>query len=260
MDETNGLTSIGGLIVKTKLSNNSNAAHSIQEDVVPVTSFIQSVKDMALHVTNCSPVCVVGPIGSGKSTLIRYVASVFGRTGYPDFISVQMSDQVDSRLLLGSYHSTDLPGQFVWKPGCLTKAVLNGHWIVFEDLDSAPMDVIALLDGFIDSKSLSVPGYGEIDHIHPDFRVFASCRTHNIRLGKSVDNVGKSWEKIFISPYSSDELKLVVKNLYHYLEPIADRLVDTFEALKELTKDKKADFSTSRPISVRYCDNNSCYI
>lgn len=45
-------------------------------------------------------------------------------------------------MLLGMYRCTDVPGEFVWQPGTLTQAVTQGHWILLEDIDYAPLDVV----------------------------------------------------------------------------------------------------------------------
>lgn len=45
-------------------------------------------------------------------------------------------------MLLGMYRCTDVPGEFVWQPGTLTQAVTKGHWILLEDIDYAPLDVV----------------------------------------------------------------------------------------------------------------------
>lgn len=34
---------------------------------------------------------------------------------------VQLGEEMDSKLLLGSYKCTDVPGEFIWQPGVLTK-------------------------------------------------------------------------------------------------------------------------------------------
>jgi len=36
-------------------------------------------------------------------------------------MKVQLGDQTDSKMLLGSYRCTDVPGEFVWQPGVLTQ-------------------------------------------------------------------------------------------------------------------------------------------
>lgn len=47
------------------------------------------------------------------------------------------------QMLLGMYRCTDIPGKFVWQPGTLTQAVTKGHWILLEDIDHAPLDVVS---------------------------------------------------------------------------------------------------------------------
>lgn len=44
-----------------------------------------------------------------------------GRNSVPHFMKVQLGDQTDSKMLLGSYRCTDVPGEFVWQPGVLTQ-------------------------------------------------------------------------------------------------------------------------------------------
>jgi hypothetical protein len=36
-------------------------------------------------------------------------------------LKVQLGDQTDAKVLLGTYHSTDVPGEFVWTAGVLTQ-------------------------------------------------------------------------------------------------------------------------------------------
>lgn len=44
-----------------------------------------------------------------------------GRNTAPYLLKVQLGDQTDSKMLLGSYRCTDVPGEFVWQPGVLTQ-------------------------------------------------------------------------------------------------------------------------------------------
>lgn len=44
-----------------------------------------------------------------------------GRNTAQHFLKVQLGDQTDSKMLLGSYRCTDVPGEFVWQPGVLTQ-------------------------------------------------------------------------------------------------------------------------------------------
>ena len=78
--------------------------------------------------------------------------------------------------LLGTYQCTEVPGQFVWRPGVLTEAVTKGYWVLLEDLDHAPMEVVSTLAPLLQTSTLAVPGHGDIIHAAPGFQLFATQR------------------------------------------------------------------------------------
>ena len=78
--------------------------------------------------------------------------------------------------LIGTYRCTDVPGQFVWQPGSLLCAVTDGHWLLLEDVDSAPMDIVSVLVPLLETGTLSVPGHGGEVPANPNFRIFATRR------------------------------------------------------------------------------------
>ena len=93
-----------------------------------------------------------------------------------------MSDNTDARLLVGLYRCTEIPGQFAWEAGLLTRyfalhklntlltlhtlhtalcrAVMSGSWLLIEDADRAPADTLALLEPLARGGSLTVPSLG----------------------------------------------------------------------------------------------------
>jgi len=42
-----------------------------------------------------------------------------------NLLTVQLGEDTDSKSMLGSYHCTDIPGEFVWRPGVLTKVFFS---------------------------------------------------------------------------------------------------------------------------------------
>lgn len=67
-------------------------------------------------------------------------------------LAFQMSDETDSRTLLGGYVVSDTPGEFSWRPGVLTEAVSKGQWVLLEDIEQAGDDVIALLSSLVKTE------------------------------------------------------------------------------------------------------------
>ena len=79
------------------------------------------------------------------------------------------------KALIGSYCCSEIPGEFVWRPGILTRAVKEGRWLLLEDIDCAPMDVVSVLIPLLESRILYIPEKGNIQ-ASPDFQLFATQR------------------------------------------------------------------------------------
>lgn len=92
------------------------------------------------------------------------------------FLRIQLGDQTDSKTLLGQYRCTDVPGEFVWQPGVLTQAVMNGYWILLEDLNSATQDVCTVLTSLLENNFLTVPGFRDNLKVAPGFQLFLTLR------------------------------------------------------------------------------------
>jgi midasin len=193
--------------------------------IIRVDSTKVNLRSLALGISSGKAICLAGPVGSGKTTLVEYLARKTGRLSpkindflqymeaknqkkqtsakksnnkrklqaaneYPDdfqddvirvapkngFLRIQLGDQTDSKILLGQYRCTDVPGEFLWQPGVLTQAVLNGYWLLLEDLDSATQDVCTVLTNLLENNFLSVPGFRENLKIAPGFQLFVTLR------------------------------------------------------------------------------------
>lgn len=89
--------------------------------LVEVTSTINNLHKIALGLLSNKAICLLGPVGSGKTSLIEYLAVKTGRILGVNFVKVQLANETDSKMLLGTYKCTDIPGEFVWQPGVLTQ-------------------------------------------------------------------------------------------------------------------------------------------
>lgn len=114
--------------------------------MVPVNTAESNLRACMLALCQASPVLLEGPAGCGKTILIE---ELMHRTGNVDAVRIHLDDQIDSKTLLGTYVCTDIPGQFVWRAGALTRAMqevfslayavfVRAHVLYFED------DVICL--------------------------------------------------------------------------------------------------------------------
>ena len=69
---------------------------------------------------------------------------------------------------------TDVPGEFRWLPGALTQAVRDGRWIVIEDIDLAPLDVLSVLIPLLEQRQLFIAERGETVRAASGFQMFAT--------------------------------------------------------------------------------------
>lgn len=120
-------------------------------------------------------ILVTGPPGAGKTSLIHDIARELGHES--SMITLHLNEQTDAKLLIGVYTSDNSQGSFSWQPGILTKAVTEGRWIMVEDLDRAPPDVISTLLPLLEGGELMIPHWGETIRAAPGFRLFATIRS-----------------------------------------------------------------------------------
>ena len=66
---------------------------------------------------------------------MEHVAALTGRTIHNQgLLKVQLGDQTDAKVLLGTYHSTDVPGEFIWTAGVLTRVMKSRRLPLIYDL------------------------------------------------------------------------------------------------------------------------------
>lgn len=56
------------------------------------------------------------------------------------------------------------------------QAVINGHWLLLEDIDCTSSDVVSVIDNLVKTQSLCVPGYSDNIIPHSKFQLFATQR------------------------------------------------------------------------------------
>ena len=76
---------------------------------------------------------------------------------------------------IGSYCTDAATGALQFKYGLLVEALQQGHWIILDELNLAPSDVLEALNRLLDdNKELYVPETRETITPAPAFRLFAT--------------------------------------------------------------------------------------
>ncbi|XP_032667152.1 midasin [Odontomachus brunneus] len=221
------VVSVGGILLPTRQSSNWKTCY----DLVQVPSTRNNLQSLAIAIGSRKCICLQGPVGCGKTALVEYLARMTGHDAL-NFVKVQLGDQTDSKMLLGMYRCTDVPGEFVWQPGVLTQAVVAGKWLLLEDIDSAPLDVASVLSNLMETGTLCVPGYRDTIYANSDFQLFVTQRSTATTALKHVTGssnlLQKHWLCLNVEPLSKEELVIVVKTLFPALNTAATKIIDVF--------------------------------
>ncbi|XP_038899709.1 midasin isoform X2 [Benincasa hispida] len=206
------------------------------ENSFVMTSSIKKGYEMVmLALSQKWPVLLYGPPGAGKSALIHKIAS----DSHNQVLFIHMDDQIDGKMLIGSYICAERPGEFRWQPGSLTQAVQNGLWVVFEDVDKAPSDVQSILLPLLEGGNTFSTGRGEEVRVSENFRLFATIsafRLDQLRNKEGGSTIGMLWRKVMIGPPNNEDLQSIVIIQYPILESIASKLVETLEKVNSYTQ------------------------
>ena len=181
------------------------------------------------------PILLHGIPGVGKTSLIREVAIQLGM--YSNMVTLHLNEQTDAKMLIGLYSTDSKPGSFQWRPGVLTTAVREGRWVLVEDLDRAPTEVLSTLLPLIERKELLIPSRGERIRAASSFRLFATVRTTKGLNGREnlPTLVGmRFWQALYTEPPTQPELEQIVLQTYPVLKKFAPGILAVHSRLVQL--------------------------
>ena len=86
-------------------------------------------------------VLIQGETSVGKTSMVSYLAAATGNT----CVRINNHEHTDIQEYIGSYTS-DTEGKLVFKHGVLAEAMQTGSWVILDELNLAPTDVLEALD------------------------------------------------------------------------------------------------------------------
>ncbi|KAF9140977.1 AAA ATPase midasin [Mortierella sp. GBA39] len=204
-----------------------------------------------------APVLLEGVTGAGKTALVEEVARVTGRD---DLVKIHLGDQTDSKVLLGTYVSTSKPGSFKWQAGVLTTAVRDGKWLLIEDIDLAPMEVLSVLLPLLESRTLFIPSRGEKIPASEDFQLFATKSMIPTRSGRMMarnvsgtdGSIGANlWTRVQVNSLSHEELSQIIHERFQDLgdQVLPNLIMTVFQSIAATFA--SPEFSTSQSMVSR---------
>ncbi|CDS41244.1 midasin [Echinococcus multilocularis] len=200
---------------------------------------MDTVASIALAIDRNEVPLVCGSVGCGKTAVIDFLAK---SRSVPTF-RMQISEQTDTKALLGVYCCSNTPGVFVWRPGPLISCMTSGKWLILEDVDKGSADLSIVLSPILRrandiAAQILYPNTGEPVPCHPDFRLLLTRRTISSSVGLSdqiseSDVYSNNCFVIYMSGMSSETIQKIIKARNPDLLPLAKRLL-SFPLLKDI--------------------------
>ncbi|KFM76664.1 Midasin, partial [Stegodyphus mimosarum] len=126
--------------------------------------------------------------------------------------------------------------------------MIEGHWLLLEDIDCAPMDVVSLLVPVLQSRTIVLPGHAHPIKAASGFQLFATQRLLSgfggsyLEFRNNAEIINKQWRKIMIDPFRKQELEKVIATKWPILEPIIDRILEVYSIFSsDVTNDHGAN-------------------
>ena len=206
------------------------------ETFVFTPSICRAARLTSISVAAGHPVLLCGPAGCGKSTLVQHLGARSGKS----LAAVHMDDSSDMRFLLGSYVCGEQPGSFEWRDGPLTHAVRTGQWLLLEDIDAAPVDVLSTVGAVAASGRLNLPSQGGEICAAPGFRVAATLSTpqepsQSTFLTKMQESARAVWTVVLMPEPTTEEIVTLVGVKFPDIQPLLPLALHMLNSIRELS-------------------------
>ncbi|CRG95848.1 dynein-related AAA-type ATPase, putative [Plasmodium gallinaceum] len=220
------------------------------------------IETLITNIYNKKPTILIGNQGSGKTSLINFIyKKIYGtKNETENIISLYLDDISDSKSILGIWESNEKCFEF--KYGILTKAMKNGNWIIFENINNISNSVIEKLHELTSKGYIYLSEKGEYIYPHKNFRLFSTvtvnidyinmnnlnnkyCEVDNINNEEmnefilmnhrphNLTSLFNKWHSVFIGNYSKSEIKeILFKTLNKINDNYKNILLDCYNTIK----------------------------
>jgi len=204
-----------------------------------ITPFVQRNMNNLIRAasTRKYPVLIQGPTSSGKTSMIEYLAKCSGNK----FVRINNHEHTDLQEYLGSYIS-GADGKLTFQEGILVRALREGHWIVLDELNLAPTDVLEALNRLLDdNRELLIPETQEVVRPHEDFMLFATQNPAGLYGGRKV--LSRAFRNRFLELHFDDipveELTEILHRRTMIPETWCKRIVKVYRELSTLRQENR---------------------
>lgn len=144
------------------------------------------------------PVLLEGPTSAGKTTLVEYIAARLGHR----VVRINNHEHTDVQEYTGCY-APDENGNLAFQDGILVRALKRGDWVILDELNLAPSEVLEALNRLLDdNRQLYLAEINQVIKPHPSFRLFATQNPCGIYGGRKP--LSRAFRNRFVELHMAD--------------------------------------------------------
>ncbi|ORZ38563.1 hypothetical protein BCR44DRAFT_1497173 [Catenaria anguillulae PL171] len=194
------------------------------------------------------PVLIQGPTSSGKTSMIEHLAHVT----HHKFVRINNHEHTDLQEYLGCYVSDD-QGKLVFKEGALVTALKEGHWIVLDELNLAPTDVLEALNRLLDdNRELFIPETQQVVRPHPHFMLFATQNPPSYGGRKVLSRAFRNrFLELHFDDLPDDELHTILAGRCKIAPSYAKAIIAVYQELRRRRQESRLFDGKSSFITLR---------
>ncbi|KAK6587902.1 hypothetical protein RS030_81186 [Cryptosporidium xiaoi] len=152
-------------------NRNFRLSDNINNDYI-LTPYVLNNMNMILRILSGSrnAILIEGETSTGKTSLIKYISELTNHK----FVRINNHEHTDIEEYFGRY-IPNIQGELEFVEGPLINSIRNGYWLVLDELNLAPSEVLESLNRLLDgNRELYIPETGEVIKAHNDFQLFAT--------------------------------------------------------------------------------------
>ncbi|GJQ13145.1 hypothetical protein GpartN1_g4936.t1 [Galdieria partita] len=217
-------------------SSNGSSKVSIEEgddQFITTPSVRQTMRDLLRTLQYGAPkyaLLLQGPTASGKTSLVSYLARTTGQT----LLRINHHEHMDLSEYLGSFQMDDT-GSFHFVQGPLLRAVRLGYWVVLDELNLAPSELLEALNRLLDDhREIYVPELAKTFRAHENFVLFATQNPSGEYAGrKQLSRAFRSrFVELNVGELPMEELNVILQKRYLLPLSFTDRMIRVMHELQ----------------------------
>ena len=194
-------------------------------------------------------VLLEGPTSCGKTSIVEYLAKCLNQK----ILRINNNQNTEVEEYLGSY-TTDVNGNFYFNEGFLVKAVKEGFWIILDEINLAPSEVLEALNRLLDdNRELYLPESNKVIKAHKNFRIFAAMNPSETYTGRKdlSDAFKNRFIHLFFNNIPNKELISIIQKRCEIPLSRAEIMINIFSDLQMVRSQDKIFQKNEGFITIR---------